>query len=223
MRNRVTPPLALLVAWSILPPTVLKADTNDTVTLPRWRYEELLRKEAELEERRLTEEPVARKASSQPELKRSQDPIRLGTASPARQVAEPTLFLTGSRDSATSAADLARLFEHDPTRTLQQYRGQILRVRGQIAGFDKPLLTSKYCVYLETSRPNMRFRCVVELEATQRGVYVAEAGATLMVVDASGRRRPHLRLGQTIELMGRLRSVNTQLLEMTGCRLVSRS
>ena len=53
-----------------------------------------------------------------------------------------------------------------------------------------------------------------------RGAYVADAGTTLKVVDAQGHRRPLLQVGQWVVLSGKLRGLEGQILELSGCRLL---
>ena len=203
-----------------------RAETGQTVTIPRARYEELLRKEQELERLRgtLAQWPPGHPGSLEPTAPPapSSGAGLSGTAVPA---ASPALDnLPPLPDQGPICASLlAAYFLREPATAATRLRDQTLRVTGRVVGFEKPLLTRNYHVLLETDQPTVRVRCVVNPPESLRGVYLAQAGTVLMIADESGRRRPLLRIGDRVLLQGRVKGLEGQVVEMTGCRLLSSS
>lgn len=223
MKAKMGRPGWALLLWATLGSlSVAGNGPGDTVTLPRWRYEELLRKEAELEKLR---RPVSVAASNEPNSLSAVLPSAgPGPAAPTSHLtrAEAAIEVPNlTRDDRVSAVDLALYFRRDPLLASQRHRNLPLRVHGRIAGFEKPLWTRDYHVLLETDQPGTRIRCVVELPETFRGAYLAEAGATLMVADATGARRPLMQIGESVELTGTLRGLKGSTIELAGCRVLS--
>jgi len=220
MRNTASVRLGVILVAAVH--SARAADPGDTVTLPRWRYEELLRKEAEWERLRsgtngLSVPAAQRTNSPAPTDSRATESPHSPSLPTSNGPAQPLVRLR--EDALIAASDLARHFVPEPARAAQALEGLRIRVRGRIAGFEKPLLTERFHVLLETGLPNVRIRCIPDLPEDLRGVYTAEAGTVLMAVHRSGSRRPFLRLGQEVLLTGKIRGLKGQVIELTGCRL----
>lgn len=222
MRNAASVGLGVILAAAVH--SARAADPGDTVTLPRWRYEELLRKEAEWERLRSGTNglpvPAAQRTNSPaPSGSRATESPNSPSLPASNGPAQPLVRLR--EDALVAASDLARDFVTEPVRAAQTLEGLRIRVRGRIAGFEKPLLTERFHVLLETGLSNVRIRCITDLPEELRGVYTAEAGTVLMAVHRSGSRRPLLRLGQEVLLSAKVRGLKGQVIELTGGRLVA--
>jgi len=203
----------------------LRAGTDETVTIPRARYEELLRKEEELARLRakltLTTPPrqIAPPAARRPPLPGAGPGAEAAMPSPPRGA--PTLPPL-PKDGPLPAPLLAKYFLRIPATAAARLQNRNLQVIGRVVGFEKPWLTRNYQVLLETDQPAVRVRAVVEPPQGIRGAYVAQGGTVLMVADASGQRRPLLRLGDTATVEGRVKGLRGNVVEMSGCRLLPR-
>jgi len=200
-----------------------RAETGQTVTIPRAGYEELLRKEQELERLRSTH------AQTPPGQPGSFGPTGPPAPNSGAGLSGTAVLASGpALDSLPPLPDqgpiraslLAAYFLREPATAATRLRDQTLRVTGRVVGFEKPLLTRNYHVLLETDQPTVRVRCVVYPPENLRGVYLAQAGTVLMLADESGHRRPLLRIGDTALLEGRVKGLEGQVVEMTGCRLL---
>lgn len=202
----------------------LRAGTEETVTIPRSRYEELLRKEEELTRLRAKLEPStpdtsSRAASPAPVLP-SAAHAAAGAPAPSLPTAAASLPPLPDR-GPVPAALLAGYLLRQPAFAAARLQNRNLQVHGRVVGFEKPLLTRNYHVWLETDEAAIRIRAVVVPPQQIRGAYVAQGGTTLMIADASGQRRPLLRLGDMVTLEGRVKGLQGNVVEMTGCRLLS--
>jgi len=198
------------------------AGDQDTVTLPRWRYEELLRKEAELERLRSATAHAETRSADDTHATPPTHPTAVGSAEMRPNTAgqPPNIPLPALREGQLVPAETLALYFHGDAAGARLVPSNLrLQVRGRIAGFEKPLLTRNFHVLLETGQPALRIRCVVELPDELQGVYVAEAGTALMAADRSGARRPLLRVGQDVTVQGRLKGLKGQVIELANCRL----
>jgi len=141
-----------------------RAETGQTVTIPRARYEELLRKEQELERLRSTH------AQTPPGQPGSFGPTGPPAPNSGAGLSGTAVLASGpALDSLPPLPDqgpiraslLAAYFLREPATAATRLRDQTLRVTGRVVGFEKPLLTRNYHVLLETDQPTVRVRCVV--------------------------------------------------------------
>ncbi len=225
MRHPGCRPAALVLLAVCLIAAALRAGTDETVTIPRARYEELLRKEEELARLRAKLTPDI---PDRPSATSGATRVLLPGAGASGEAAKPSPPPDAANlpplpeDGRISAPLLAEYFLRDPATAAARLQNRNLQVIGRVVGFEKPWLTRNYQVLLETDQPAVRVRAVVEPPQGIRGAYVAQGGTVLMVADASGQRRPLLRLGDTATVEGRVKGLRGNVVEMSGCRLLPR-
>ena len=208
--------MVLLLALSVCP-----SRAEDTVTVPKSRLEELERKEAELEKLK------AGKAQPQVEPGRSQNPSQQiapsGTAHPA--TTHTNQFLASlaplKPGETVSAVGLANHYRTDAAAADQRYRKRTIKIEGEIAGFEKPLLTHDYKILLKTDDPLVRVICEVYAPQKYSAVF-ADNGGTRLVGLVSGETRVRItKIGAVVVLEGRCRGLGSGGVKMTGCELKS--
>jgi hypothetical protein len=199
---------------------------QETVTIPKARLEELERKERELD--RLKTELSAAKGETV-RLKQEKDAAVAkaaavtapGSAQPVVTHAAPamsTLPPVGKGDTV-DALDLVEHFRADPTTASARYRGKTFKVKGEIASFDKPMMTRNYHVLLRGPDLQPRVLCVVAPPEKYVSVFTARNGTQLMASLTGGARVPLMKIGDAVVIEGRCRGLDGALVEMGSCTI----
>jgi hypothetical protein len=201
---------------------------QETVTIPKTRFEELERKEKELE--RLKGELSAAKGETV-RLKKEKDEAVAQAAAVAAaaplvpavtHVAPPLNTLPPlGKEETVSALDLTSHYRTDAAAADARYRKQVFAVKGEIIGFEKPMLTRNYHLLLRGADGQARVVCVVTTPEKYVSVFTTQAGTVLTGSLASGARIPLARIGQTATLEGRCRGMDGLHVEMGGCVLLA--
>ena len=206
----------------------LPALSEETVTIPKARFDELMRKEKELE--RLRGELSATKTETL-RLKKEKDEAIAKAAAvkavtppdpvPARVSPPMETLPPVARGDSVEAMDLASHYRSDEVAADARYRKKVFKVKGEIIGFDKPILTRNYQIVLRAADRQMRVVCMVLPPAKLGAVFTAKSGTVMMGAYSSGARIALAKLGDSAVLEGRCAGLDGQVVEMSGCTLLS--
>ncbi len=201
---------------------------QETVTIPKARYEELLRKEKEWD--KLNGDLSAAKKETAQLKKEKDEAVAKVAAVKAAAPAEPIINHVSpamntlpalQKGETVNALDLANHYRADVSAADARYRKKVFKVQGEIVGFDKPLLTRNYHVLLQTTDRQMRLVCTVVPPEKFSAVFTTESGSHLVGTTSSGARTPLAKVGDTVVIEGRCGGLDKSVIEMNGCSLVS--
>jgi hypothetical protein len=204
------------VAWS-----------QETVTIPKSRLEELERKEAELERLKgPASKPQSPPQNSTPQKPRELVPEQVlpqttATSSSPSIGATPSLSSLPPLENGTivSASDLAAHYRADSAAADQRYRKHIFKVQGEIIGFEKPPLIRNYFVLLKTADPQRRIVCDFYPSDKFKAVFTIDSGTALVGVLPGETRAPLAKVGETAVIEGRCKGLSGGGVKLTGCEL----
>jgi len=223
-----SPNLFLVASASLLLFFAPTAFSQETVTIPKARLEELERKEKELE--KLRGELSATKTETVRLRKEKEDAVARAAAVTAAAQAEPDVTHASppmatlaplAKGEMVDAMDLANHYRADPAAADARYRKKVFLVKGEIVGFEKPMLTRNYHVLLRAADRQMRVLCVVEPPEKFSAVFPAKAGTVLMGAYSSGARFPLARLTDAVVIEGRCGGLDGGVVKLGGCTLLS--
>lgn len=184
---------------------------QDDVTIPKSRLEELERKEKELE--RLQKQPSAPAPGAQAVAPNAPIPTNaIPQAVPApliiNHTSPPMATLPPLAEGATvEAMDLANYYRQDPKAADIRFKNRKVILRGQIVGFEKPMMVRDYRVLLQSSDPKMRVVC--ELFPPERFTTVFTLNHGSELVGLQGETRvPLAKAGQTILVTGKCKGLS---------------
>ncbi|HWW02138.1 MAG TPA: hypothetical protein VNZ64_20730 [Candidatus Acidoferrum sp.] len=186
----------------------LTVQAQDTVTISKSRLEELERNEAELQKlKQAVTNPPAGKAPApyaQPGAITTL-PGSPGAALAVTRASPPVTSLPPLQEGeVVESLDLANQYRADPAAADQRYRGRKFTVRGQIAGFEKPMLKKNYKMLLPG--PDRATMVICDLLPPEKfnAVFTIDHGVQL--VGQFGENRETLaRVGQAVLVNGRCR------------------
>ncbi|HTL55249.1 MAG TPA: hypothetical protein VL361_06190 [Candidatus Limnocylindrales bacterium] len=185
--------VALCPGWMIF--------AQENVTIPKSRLQELEEKERELN--RLKGD-ITKTKEENTQLKKQQEQAVLPSAptNPPEPIvihqAPPMASLPGLRETdQVDAMDLAEHYRIDSAAADARYRGHKFILRGEIAGFEKPILKRDYKVLLKTGNKDTRVLCSFYPPEKFNAIFTADHGAQL--VGLMGETRvPLLKAGQEV-------------------------
>jgi len=210
-----TPLFFLAFAFSI--------HAQDSVTISKSRLQELERKEAELE--KLKGELSSTKGENvQLKKQHEQDAARTAAAAPAQAVAThtnpPLVSLPPfTEGEIIDAMDLANYYKTDAAAADQRFRKRTFKVRGEIAGFEKPPFIRGYRILLKTADPEIRLVGSFSPPDKYNAVFTIKNGVELVGQTADRSRERIARVGQIVLISGRCRGVNDSAVRMAACDL----
>jgi len=181
-------------------PRVLAADDN--VTIPKSRLQELEEKERELN--RLKGDLTSTNAQNSPLKKEQpQTPSTSSTAAPepaATHVSPPIASLPPLKENEqVDAMDLANHYRSDPASADARYLKHKFLLRGEIVGFEKPLLKRDYKILLKTGDRDTRIICNFYPPDQFNAVFISNHGSQL-VASMGESRVPLAKVGQIVVL-----------------------
>jgi hypothetical protein len=190
---------------------------QDTVTIPKSRLEELERKEAELEKLfTATNRPQTTLQAPQQLAppKTTVDPIPPRASPPANTL--PPLD-PGETVDATMLADN---YLSDAASSDQRYRKRKFVVRGEVAGFQKPMFRRDYKLILKTPSKDAMVVCAFLTPEKYGTVFTVKNGSEL--VGLIGETRvPLLSVGQMVEIEGKCTGFRDSAVNLVSCELKS--
>ena len=124
------------------------------------------------------------------------------------------------KGDVVDAMDLMNHYRTDAAGAAQRYGKQRIRVRGVVTGFEKPMFTSPYYIFLRTTERTWRIQCTVNPPREFKATYPAQHGETLVGVTTSDARITLARVGQTVEIEGVCKELKGQTLAFGAGSLV---
>jgi len=153
---------------------------QDNVTVPKSRLEELERKERELE-RIKNEQNKPQDEKTQPKPDKASPPAVTNAEPLVTHVSPPMASLPPLvKSDAVDSMDLANYYRTDAAAADQRYRHQKFTVRGEIVGFEKPLLLRNYKILLKTADRDTRVICDFLPPENSNAVFTTDHGSTLV-------------------------------------------
>jgi hypothetical protein len=199
----------------------LRAETEETVNIPRARLQELERKEAELES--LKSEFKKSQGENVRLKKQEQENIGKLARLPAEvpmHVSPPMNSLPALTEGETvDALDLANHYRADSAAADARYRKRTFTVKGEIAEFEIRPFISSYKVLLKTGQPQMRVSCEISRPEKYTAVFTTERGAQLVGLLGGQTRVPLARVGDPVVIEGRCTGGDKAVVTLSRCAL----
>ncbi len=175
----------------------IPARSQEQVTIPKSRLEELERKEKQLEELRHkgTAEQKPTQIPGPPVSAASNGPVVQPQPTPLTQLPP---FTDGD---TVEARDLASYYLQAPAAADQRFKKHKIQVRGEIAGFDKPMLRRNYKILLKTADRDSTIVCDFFPANNVNAVFTANHGSQLVALHGET-RVPLAKVGQTVLIQG---------------------
>src|SRR5207245_1222228 len=206
----------LVIGFIVLALPVL---AEELVTIPKSRLEELERKEAELEKLK-ADLYQTRNQNAQPQKQHAADVGRSAIAPPAEpvvaRVSPPLASLPALKPGEpVEAMDLANYYRADAAAADQRYRRQRFTIRGEVAGFDKPLFRRDYKLILKTSDRDVRVACDVSPPEKYRAVFTVKLGSELVGLMAGETRVPIAKVGEIVTVEGQCKGLRDSVVVLS--------
>src|SRR5215472_1900022 len=197
--------LVMLACLTGLPGQAFAAD--DSVTISKTRLQELEEKERELN--RLKSDLVTTNAEKAPFNKdQPQTPAKPPAAAPepvVTHVSPPIASLPALKDNEeVDAMDLANHYRSDPATADARYLKHKFLLRGEIVGFEKPLLKRDYKILLKTGDRDTRVVCNFYPPDEFNAVLISHHGSQLVATRGEN-RLPLAKVGQIVVLRAECR------------------
>ena len=204
----------LLVLGSGIP-----LQAQDTVTVPKSRLEELERKERELE--RLKQDSATPQTRSPSANKVAPGNVP-GETPPAPAPVRPSPVLASlpplQAGDIVESLDLASHYRADAPAADRRYRGQRLSVRGEIVGFEKPLLRRNYRIFLPGPDRDTKVICDIYPQDKFSAVITINHGSQLVGL-VGETRIPIAKVGDKVVVTGRCQGLRESAVMLAGAEL----
>ncbi len=209
-----------LVCWLLLP---VAARCQDNISIPKSRLEELERKEKELEKLKQTQAPVPAATNKIVPGPKPAEGIRLTgaetTPAPVKYQAPALASLPALQDGETvEAMDLASHYLQNPAAAEQRYNKRKIVVRGEIAGFEKPMFRRDYKVLLKTPDRDCRIVCDLLPAEQFSAVFTVNHGTELVGLQGET-QVPLAKAGETVLIDGVCKGLSKGSISITASSL----
>jgi hypothetical protein len=196
------------------------------VTIPKSRLEELERKEAELaklkgEVVKTHEQNVKLQQQHEADVaKIASTPAPTAPVPPAH-VSPPMASLPPlNPGEAVNAMDLAGHYKAEPTAADARYKKKSFVIRGEILGFDKPMLRSDYKILLNSGNREMDVVCEMLTPEQYSAVFTTKNGSEMVGTLADTSRVTLAKRGQAVSIIGKCKGVKGNTVIITDCHLL---
>jgi hypothetical protein len=221
--------LSRLVLISVAVVSLLPvALAQESVTIPKARFEELVRKEKELE--KLKGDLSAAKGETA-RLKQEKDEAMAKAAAVVAATPNEPLITHVSpplnslpplvEGETVDAMDLGNHYRTDAAAADTRYRKKVFKVKGEIVGFDKLLISRNYQVLLRTASEELRVLCAVTPPDKYSAVFTTKDGTQLTGAFPNGARVALTKVGDNAVIEGRCTGLDGSMVKLSGCRLLS--
>jgi len=207
--------------WLLLLLTSAFARTDDGVTVPKSRLEELERKEAELEKlkhdlNKTKGENVQLKQQHDADAQRiAQSPTNV----PPPHISPPLASLPPVAEGETiDAMDLANYYHTDAASADQRFGNRVLKVKGEIVGFYVVPFTRLYKIFLKTPDRGVKVICSFTQPEKFKSVFTVDYGEKLVGL-LNETRVPIAKVGDTAVIQGHCRQSNPAEVNLSRCDL----
>ena len=182
------------------------ASAQDNVTVPRSRLEELERKEKELDRLKGNlDKPKTENLQPKTEKQKPVEPRVQMAISPAPVLTydSPALESLPALQpyDTVDSMDLANYYHADTGAADRRFRKKKLTVRGEIVGFEKPLLQRNYRILLKTPSRETKVICDLLPPEKSNAVFTTNHGEELVALYGD-KRVPIAKVGQTALVRG---------------------
>ena len=116
-------------------------------------------------------------------------------------------------------SELVAQFVHEPEAAAQRYRGQVLRIQGEVARFQPGLFNKNYEVLLVTPARDLMVKCHFSYLDQYDSVYTTQEGRLLVGHRNGYQDHPLLKIGDAILLQGRCKGAKSGVITFAGCAL----
>jgi len=202
MKTLTTIALFYLTSLFGVPVTAL---AQDNVTIPKTRLQELEQKERELNRLKgetTTNQQTAPLNHDQKSATKSATPVPEVVPS---HTSPPIASLAPLKENEeVDAIDLANHYRSDPVTADARYLKHKFLLRGEIAGFEKPLLKRDYKILLRTADRDTRVICNFFPPEDFNAVFTTEHGSRL-VASMGAKRVPLAKVGQLVVMRAECR------------------
>lgn len=204
------------------------ASAQETVTISKARFEELERKEKELE--KLKGDLSTAKVETARLKREKDDAVAKAAAGVAASPNEPLITHVSpplnslpplAKGETVNAMDLGNHYRTDAVAADARYRKKVFKVKGEIVGFDKPMISRNYHVLLRTPSRELRVLCTVTPPEKYRAVFTTQGGTQLTGSLPNGARVVLTKVGDTVVIEGRCAGLDGPMVEMSGCSLLA--
>ncbi len=221
MTKALIPSLSVATALLCLASMPQSSLAQENVTIPKSRLDELEKKAAELD--RLKGDLNKTKAENVQLQRQNQEAnAKLATlpgVAPATNTSPAITTLPPlTEHDIVEAEDLANYFKFDPKAAEQRFAKRKFRIRGIVAGFEKPPFIRPYKVLLKTADPHQVVACEFSPEDRFSAVFPAKNGTELRGLD-SGVAIIILRLGDHVLVDAECRRGRESGVIVTGFKL----
>ena len=225
----------MLLLASVVSTMSLRAE--EMVTIPRARLQELENKEAQFEKLKkelgksqaekeaLTSERQRLKAEAEQlkQAKKKAESQVATTPPPVDQHETPAINSLPplKKGDVVDAVDLMNHYRTDPVGAKQRYEGHIIRVRGEITSFEKPMFVRPYFIYFRTTERAWKVACRVYPPDQYSAVFTVRGGDDLVGTIGSGARVSLASVGQKVVIEGRCAGLRDQTTALNDASLVT--
>jgi hypothetical protein len=224
-----TPALVCALQAAVILSLTPSSPAQDNVTVPKSRLEELERKERELEQlkgglnKTNTENVAPKSDQAKSEQPKPLPATNAPSAAPAvAYVSAPIASLPPlSTGDVVDSMDLANYYRTDAASADRRYRHQKFTVRGEIVGFEKPLLIRNYKILLKTP-DHTRVVCDFLPPPNSNAVFTTDHGSQLVamtVATKQGRefeaRVPMAKIGDLAIIKGECKGLHDSEIKMS--------
>ena len=123
------------------------------------------------------------------------------------------------KGEVVDAIDVMNHYRTDAAAAKQRYEGRPIRVRGEISGFDKPILVRPYLIYLRTSDRAWKIACKFYPPDRFSAIFTVKGGDELVGSTSAGVRQTLASVEQNIVIEGRCRGLHDQIIALSECNL----
>lgn len=166
----------------------------------------------------------------QEQLRQAQEELRQlegsppAATSPGPSTPSPTnapLALEPLRaDEVIEASVLVAHYHQDPTAADRRYQNRTVRVRGEVAAFEVPLMVRNYELRLTSGQPDLDLACRFNYPEAFRSIFTSDHGRTLVGRTASGALQTLHRTRTPVVLEGRCQGLKAGRVLLTRCRVM---
>ena len=225
--------------------------TEEEVSIPKSRLEELERKAAELEklkqelnksqgEKKQLKQEKEKAEAERLQLQKTKDEAEKRAAAQSKVAAEakaaaaaqmkappayvppPMASLPPLKEGeVTSAMDLMGHYVADARAAAERYEKKRIAVEGEIIGFSKPMFVRPYKIELKTGDALKKVFCTLNPPAEYRAVYPAKNGMVLVGLTSRQAEVTLFKVGQTVVIEGKCTGADDSGVYLSGCVLKS--
>lgn len=188
--------------------------SQDNVTIPKSRLEELERKEKELQglkQNQPAQPPQANTAAPAP-LPISPQPTPVAAAKPGPPLTTLPPFAEGQK---IEAVDLASYFKQDKAAADQRFKNRKMVVHGRIVGFEKPMLVRNYKVLLDTGDRETKVLCDFMPDLRYNAIHTIGRGSELIGLEGN-LQTTLAKVGQVVLITGKCKGLKDNIIDIDG-------